>query len=475
MITRKTFTKRTKYDIIISRFYLFYYKRTIKMKFVLIIAVCLAILTSCKSAENIPVIKPVTDGQPPVALTETSPAATPAETKPTAADTTVTTPAETKPTAADTTVTTPAETASETSTLLLSANPVKKSYDKIGENGILVTERNGHLQALMPCWGTLEMCGKYAKSVNDFAGQLPDTKVYSMVIPTAIEFYLPSNRKGLSGSQKSRIDKVNETLDGVTAADVYSALELHQNEPIFSRTDHHWFPLGGYYAANAFLEQTNQPVIPSLYPNNAPLDENGLPVKLIAGYKTVTKKGYVGSMYNYSKDLNLKNDPEDFRMYVPEYITPAVYYSTSFTNPGKGNLFVSPDASAYYCSFLGADNLIAKITPNYKIPIDGVQPEELPKTEPFSEHRTLVIFKDSYGNALVPFLTEAYDTIYVCDIRYFDLNAVQFCKDVKADDVLFAVCTFTAAVSVVKNGFPVPAARITTLPASSNSTARHLL
>ena len=58
--------------------------------------------------------------------------------------------------------------------------------------------------------------------------------------------------------------------------------------------------------------------------------------------------------------------------------------------------------------------------------------------------RRLVIFKDSYGNALLPFLTSSFEDIYLCDIRYFDLNALTFISDVGATDLLFAMCTFSA-------------------------------
>jgi hypothetical protein len=58
--------------------------------------------------------------------------------------------------------------------------------------------------------------------------------------------------------------------------------------------------------------------------------------------------------------------------------------------------------------------------------------------------RTLVIFKDSYGNALVPMLTSSFENIYVCDMRYFDLNAISFIQQVGATDVLFAMNTFSA-------------------------------
>ena len=56
-----------------------------------------------------------------------------------------------------------------------------------------------------------------------------------------------------------------------------------------------------------------------------------------------------------------------------------------------------------------------------------------------------MIFKDSYGNALLPMLTGSFENIYLCDIRYFDLNAVEFIKNVQATDLLFTMCSFSAA------------------------------
>ena len=38
--------------------------------------------------------------------------------------------------------------------------------------------------------------------------------------------------------------------------------------------------------------------------------------------------GYVGSMYGYSKDISIKNAPEDFVYYVPK----GVEYTTTYTN-----------------------------------------------------------------------------------------------------------------------------------------------
>ena len=52
-----------------------------------------------------------------------------------------------------------------------------------------------------------------------------------------------------------------------------------------------------------------------------------------------------------------------------------------------------------------------------------------------------MIFKDSFGNALVPFLTHSFDKIVVCDFRYFDIDPIQFIKNEGATDLLFCMTT----------------------------------
>lgn len=294
-----------------------------------------------------------------------------------------------------------------------SAGDAPDSYREYGENGILIIGRSGHYMGLMGCWGTYELCDNYVSQVNYAASALDGVNVYSMVIPTSVEFYLPDDVTGFTASQKDKIDYIASSLNGVTDIDVYSTLDAHKDEHIYSRTDHHWQPLGAYYAARVFAETIGESE------SFADLSE----------YKEVTINGYMGSFYNYSKSLALYNDPEPFTMYISpnDSALKTTYYDTSFNNGYESDLFVSRDAGAYYCSFLGSDDRIAKIETDA------------------DNGRTLVICKESYGNALVPFLTECFEMIYVLDLRYFDLNLIDFCNDVGATDLLFATCTFTPA------------------------------
>ena len=50
-----------------------------------------------------------------------------------------------------------------------------------------------------------------------------------------------------------------------------------------------------------------------------------------------------------------------------------------------------------------------------------------------------MIVKDSYGNALPPFLTNSFEEIWVVDMRYFERSVTELCKSEGITDLLFAM------------------------------------
>ena len=287
------------------------------------------------------------------------------------------------------------------------------SYRVIGDNGILVAGMDGHYRGIMFYGGTYGYCDQYVTDVKAFQSALPEVTVYSMVIPTSVDFYNPDEYSGYTELQKDKIEYIENELKntGVTNIKVYDTLSKHTNEEIYSRTDHHWMPLGAYYAAQVFCKDA------------------GVKVPDISKYRKETCGGYVGSMYYYSSDVNLYNDPEQYTVYYSpnEDKLTTTYYNRYYSNGYDSNLFLCNDASYYYLTFLGSDDLIAHIKTNA------------------STGRNLVVIKESYGNALIPFFTESFDNIYVLDLRYCEVNAINFCKEVGATDLLFANCAYTVA------------------------------
>ena len=60
--------------------------------------------------------------------------------------------------------------------------------------------------------------------------------------------------------------------------------------------------------------------------------------------------------------------------------------------------------------------------------------------------RNLLVFKDSYANCFVPFLTPYYDNIYMIDARYYYDNVETLIKGNAVTDVLFLYSQNTFAV-----------------------------
>lgn len=278
-------------------------------------------------------------------------------------------------------------------------------------NNILVYKNRG----IMLYGGNYENGEIYADSVNAFKKDLGDSvNVYSMICPTPVSYYLPKKYSDISGSEKDNIEHINKNLNGVTPIDAYGALMPHKDEDIFMRTDHHWSQLGAYYAAEEFAKTA------------------GVPFADIGTYEKEERSGYVGTLYGYSGDADLKDNPEDFICYHPGNAYRAEYFTPDLSEQWDGSLMMdldNIDSTSWYLVFMGSDTQVAHITTDT------------------ANQRKLAIIKDSYGNALIPCLTGSFEEIYVIDMRYFEVNAVSALKEWGVTDLLFAMNTFSATGS----------------------------
>ncbi|MCC8097597.1 MAG: hypothetical protein LIO44_03370 [Eubacterium sp.] len=291
-------------------------------------------------------------------------------------------------------------------------------------NGIAVVGT----RALMLYGGSTQSMENYAATLNKVKDTLgDDVTVYSMVIPTACEFYATPEIKQYITSQLDSINREIECLEDVKAVNVYTTLANHRDEDIYLRTDHHWAPLGAYYAAKEFAAAA------------------GVDFKDISEYNVEVNPGCVGSMYSYSGDVTLKNNPEDFVYYVPkEKDYTVTYYNYQFngsdisglSDPFEGDFFIDfPDGSSdAYCTFMGGDGKVVHV-----------------HSDAAGNGRKLGIIKDSYGNAVPAYLLSSFEDIYVIDMRYFTYNLPNFVKSRGITDLLFANNVFHAASQAACN------------------------
>lgn len=241
----------------------------------------------------------------------------------------------------------------------------------------------------------------YAKTLNSFkerAGE--EIKVYSLLAPTSIEFIDSDKYKSLSDSQKDAIARVNDRFNAVIPVDAYTKLQEHKNEYLYFRTDHHWTALGAYYAYTGFADTAGFDAVP--------LDK----------YETENIENYLGSMYDMTSSSTLRKHPDTITVYKP---------------------FVNNEYNVWYegpVKLKVIDMYHASQKNKYRVFISGDRPLGIIKTD-VQNGKKILIIKDSYGNAMVPFLLPHYQEIYVVDPRQYGKNIFKLIEDNQIQEVVF--------------------------------------
>lgn len=290
---------------------------------------------------------------------------------------------------------------------------------KIASAGIILVGKAPNVIALNAFGGEATGGKEFAKVASEYAREIPNAKVYVMAIPLASEFYLPEKAKSKSKPQLPFIKNVYGSLtDGAKGVNAYGALASHAEENIYLRTDHHWSPLGAYYAAQEFAKTA------------------GVPFKDLSSYEKRVVHDFVGSMYGYSKDISVKNSPEDFVYYMPKGVKYDVTYRNYTINkdyqvtgegkPVKGAFFnhYKDGSGGAYSTFMGGDSRLTHVSTDTK------------------NGRRLIVIKDSYGNPVPGYLFYSFEDIYVVDFRYFTHNIKKFAADNKVTDIVFCLNVF---------------------------------
>ena len=193
----------------------------------------------------------------------------------------------------------------------------------------------------------------------------------------------------------------------------YENLMAHRDEYIYFRTDHHWTADGAYYAYEALCKAAGLVRIPR------------------EDHKTDTFEGFIGSFYkDTNQNKKLGENPDSIKVYYPISENTSLKYTTT---EGKTNSWkVIWDVESYgssmkYSTFIAGDNPFTKI-----------------ENEDLKDGSSCVVVKESFGNALVPFLVDHYEKIYVIDYRYWQGDLTEFASENNIDCLLYTSGIFTA-------------------------------
>lgn len=245
--------------------------------------------------------------------------------------------------------------------------------------------------------------------VNKLAGNV-NVPVYLGLIPSAAATWHDKLPKGAPTADEFAIIKALYADTDATTVDLIGALSAHKDEAIYYRTDHHWTSLGAYYGANALLSAM------------------GMEELNLSDYeKTTVSTQFYGTIFSSSGVRWVEPDPID--IYIPEENTSVTSYFTG--TPTEGELYVERflDVKDKYSYFLG-----------------GNQPLCIVRSEKNPDAPKVMVIRDSYSDALAPFLTERFSEIHLYDLRYNKDSVKKYVEDngIDAVVVLYSFSNFAS-------------------------------
>lgn len=254
----------------------------------------------------------------------------------------------------------------------------------------------------------------YADAVSNIKSKLGDSiTVYNMLIPTHIEFGLPSRLKESAVSTNSQADFLKNVYSNyksdVKAINCYNILAQKANDYTYFKTDDIWTGLGAYYAYSQFASAVGV-----------------TPVSLDKCTKN-TIPSYRGYYANTLDSSSLWDNPDSIDYYVLPNQTSALITEENGKDATETTVF---DESAQDDSVF----------------IHGSNPLCVIKSD-CNTGKKIAVIKEYYGNEFVPYLSANYDETHVIDYRKWSGDLKKYCADNGITEVLILNCTEFAANS----------------------------
>lgn len=238
--------------------------------------------------------------------------------------------------------------------------------------------------------------------------------VYLGLIPSAAEVWRDKLPKGAESWDQTAFLQTAADL-GLPTVDFSSALVSHASEDIFYRTDHHWTTLGAYYGYTAVMEALGRQ-----------------PLGTDAFERETASEAFNGTLYSSSGIHWLKPDTIEF------WAAEAGLNVTSWRSgsPAPGLLYDREYLTKkdQYSAFLG-----------------GNQPLCVIQNEDAAEGGKVLVVRDSYSDALAPFLAQSFEEVHLLDLRYYRASVAQYAEENGIDQivVLYSVPNFITDLNLV--------------------------
>ena len=198
---------------------------------------------------------------------------------------------------------------------------------------------------------------------------------------------------------------------------VLEQLKEHSQESIYYRTDHHWTAQGAYYGYEIWAESMGIE-----------------PWKREMFTEETVSEDFLGTVYS---KVNVPSQPDSIQLFLPGV---EVKYQVSYD--GLPKVY---DSLYNLKALEGKDKYAVYLDGNHGLTVINRE-----SAEPAG--RCLLIVKDSFAHSFVPFAANHFDTVYMVDLRYFNMGIDGFMEENGVTDllVLYQIPGFSTETTVGK-------------------------
>ncbi len=256
----------------------------------------------------------------------------------------------------------------------------------------------------------------FASMMNQVYANVKDqVNLYVMICPISAGVMLDQSVLDdmKCSNERDAIEYVYGRMEeGIHTVSAFDRLKKHNAEYIYFHTDHHWTALGAYYAYVEFCK------------------EKGLAAHKVEDYETLTLPGFLGTFYSSSNNSPaLRDNPDTVIGYLPKGT------NTMMMSDKEGNMNqwkIVNDVSSYpkselYAAFAGGDKAFSYA-----------------HNETITDGSAVMVVKDSFGNAFIPWLVDHYEYVYWVDVRYTSNTISQMVADYGVTDVIYQCQIYNA-------------------------------
>lgn len=227
-----------------------------------------------------------------------------------------------------------------------------------------------------------------------------EANVYLGLIPSAAQVWKEKLPYGADSWDQTDLLASAGEITGLPTVDFDAVLSQHKDEPIFYRTDHHWTTLGAFYGANTILKFFGKDTL-----------------KVEDFTVEIASERFNGTLYSTSGIHWLIPD-------TMEYWVSEDGISVKSWRTGK-----EEDAPLYDRSYLEQKD-------KYSSFLGGNQPLCVVRNENITDGSKLLLVRDSYSDALAPFLAHRFEEVHLIDLRQNRMPVSSYAAEHGIEDIL---------------------------------------